>query len=105
MLVQIVYFYQSNAGHVVYAAHNRGVVARWQVCDDRRFPSVGRSVAAVYDVADLVSGDDPADYRGLPVIIRGNQSSCAIVQFQGGIGQCTWEYYMEVHRAQDLWHE
>ena len=45
-------------------------------------------MAAVLDVADLIAGDNPADYRSLPVIIRGNQSSCAVVQFQCRISQC-----------------
>ena len=38
VLIQIVHFHQSNTGGVVYAPHDRGVVTRWQVCDDRRFP-------------------------------------------------------------------
>ena len=32
------------------------------------------SVTAVSDIADLVAGDNPADDRRLPVIIRGDQS-------------------------------
>ena len=52
--MQIVYFDQCNAGGIVYTAHDRGVVAWWQVCDDRRLPWVARSVAAVSDIADLV---------------------------------------------------
>ena len=52
--MQIVHFYQSNSGRVVYATHDRGVVARWQICDDCRLPWVARSVAAGLDVADLV---------------------------------------------------
>ena len=43
---------------------------------------------AVLDRADLVASDNPADYRSLPVIIRGNQSSGAVVQFQCRISQC-----------------
>ena len=50
---KIVHFHQSNSGHVVYTAHDRGVVTRRQVCDDRRLPSVTGSVAAVSDIADL----------------------------------------------------
>ena len=34
-LVDYVHFHESNSGHVVYTADNRGVVARWQVCNDR----------------------------------------------------------------------
>ena len=67
-----------------------GAVTRTDLCEvgnDRRFPSVSRCVAAVYDLLNLVSGDDPADYRMRPVVIRGNQSSDAIVQLQGRIKQ------------------
>src|SRR4029077_7878945 len=56
-------------------------------CDDRRFSSVTGCVAAVYDVDPLIAGDNPADYCLMPVIIRGNQSSPAIVQLQGRIQQ------------------
>ena len=48
---------------------------------------VRRSVAAVLNVLDLAAGDDSADYRMLPVVIRGNQSPSAIVQFQFWISQ------------------
>ena len=34
VLIQIVNFHQGNTGGVVYAAHDRGVATRWQVCDD-----------------------------------------------------------------------
>ena len=50
--------------------------------------AIARSVAAVPNIADLVPCDDPADYRMLPVIIRGNQRSRAVVQFQCRISQC-----------------
>ena len=43
---KIVHFHQSNSGGVVYTTHDRGVVTRWQVCDDRRLPSVAGRVAA-----------------------------------------------------------
>ena len=46
-----------------------------------------RSVAAVLNVLDLVLGDDAADYRLLPVVVRGNQTPVAIVQFQCRISQ------------------
>jgi hypothetical protein len=46
LLIQIVYFYKRNAGGIVYTPHDRRVVARWQLCDDRRFPAVAGSVAA-----------------------------------------------------------
>src|SRR5918996_3699983 len=85
--MQIVNFYQSHSGDNVFAAHNPGVVTWWQVCNNRRLSSVSRSVAAAPDLAHLVAGDNPADNRMLPVIIRGNQSTCAVVQFQGRISQ------------------
>ena len=85
--VQIVHLSQSNARRVVYTPHDRRVIACWQFCDDCRFPSVARSVAAVPDIAYLVAGDDSADDRVPPVIIRGNQSSSAVVQFQRRISQ------------------
>ena len=44
---------RATPSRVVYAAYDRGVVTWWQVCDDRRFPSVTRSVAAFLDIAGL----------------------------------------------------
>src|SRR6476620_11429502 len=87
ILLQIVYFHESNAGGIVYTTYNGGVATYWQVCYDCRLPAVVWSVAAGDDVTHLVGGDDPADYRRSPIIVRGNQSPCAIVQFQGGISQ------------------
>src|SRR6266403_676606 len=86
-LMQVVHFHERNSSGVVYPTHDGGVVTRWEVCDDRRFPRVRRSVAAVLNVLDLVLGDDAADYRMLPVVVGGNQSSGAIVQFQCRISQ------------------
>ena len=37
---------------------------------------------------DLIAGDNPAQYRGLPVIIGSNQCSGPVVQFQSRISQC-----------------
>src|SRR5881394_1543640 len=85
--MQIVHFHESNSGSVAYPAHNRGVITGWQVSNHRRFARVARSVTAILNILDLVLGDDPADDGSLPVIIRGNQSSIAIVQFQCGISQ------------------
>src|SRR5215469_470585 len=68
--------------------HDRGVITRLQRCNDCRLAWLSWSVPTVLDRANLIAGDDPADYRGLPVIIRSNQRPCAIVQFQGGISQC-----------------
>ena len=103
--VQVVYFHESNPGRVVYTPHNRGVVSRLQVRNYRRLRWVSWSMPARLNSGDLAGCEDATDYRMLPVIVRGNQSSCAIVQFQGGISQCNWEYYMEAHRAQGLWRE
>src|SRR4029079_3663195 len=61
--------------------------------------SVSRSMAAVPDIASLIAGDNPTDYRLLPVIIRGNQSSAAIVQLQGGITQCIGNAILSELRA------
>src|SRR5262249_58787955 len=54
---------------------------------DRRFPGVHRSPTAIHYILDLVVGDNPADYRCLPVVIGSNQISVAVVQFQCGILQ------------------
>src|SRR4029077_20576470 len=79
---------ECNSGSIVYATHNRSAATRWQICDDCRLKGVARSVAAVPDIGPLIGGDNPADYRIAPVVIRGNQISRAVVQFQGRISQC-----------------
>ena len=56
LLIQVVHFHERNSGGVVYPTHDGGVVTRWEVCDDRRFARVRRSVAAVLNVLDLVAG-------------------------------------------------
>src|SRR5215510_4872965 len=80
--IQVVHFHERNSGGVVYPTHDGGVVTRWEGCDDRGFPRVARSAAAVLDILDLIASDDAADYRMLPVIVGGNQNPVAIVQFQ-----------------------
>src|SRR4029077_8315520 len=85
--MQVVHFHERNSGSVVYPTHDGGVVTRWEVFDDRIFARVRRSVAAVLNILDLVVGDDAADYRMLPVIVRSNQSSGVIAQFQCRISQ------------------
>src|SRR5436305_1965323 len=97
--MQIVHFHQSNHCRVIYTVDDRSVVAHWKVCDDCRFAWVTRCVAAVYDILDLVLGDNPADDRSLPVIIRGNQRSGAIVQFQCGISHWIWNAILTELRA------
>ncbi len=74
---------------VIYAAEDRGVVAGWQrwLRYDGPLPPVPGSVAAAPDLLYLVAGDNPADYRRSPIIIRRNQIPCAVMQFQGGISQ------------------
>src|SRR5438105_898945 len=79
---KIVHFRKGNANGVVHAAHNRGIVSGWQRNNDGRLACLSRSMPAVLDRADLVAGDDSADYRCLPVIVRSNQRPCAIMQFQ-----------------------
>ena len=85
---KIVHFHETDSSGVIYATHNRGVVPRWQICNDRRFEWICRSVAAVLNIGDLVPCDNAADYRMLPVIIRANQRSSRVVQFQCRISQC-----------------
>src|SRR5438477_156724 len=87
LLIQIVHFHEGNAGGIVYAAHDRGVVTWWQCCNNRRLPWVCWSMAAVPDPLHLIVHNNPADYRGHPVIVRGNQSSGRVVQFQCRISQ------------------
>src|SRR5438034_8716652 len=62
-LLQIVHFHQSNSGGAVHPAHDRGVVARWKVCYDRRLPGISGGQPAVNNFLDLVVGDNPADDR------------------------------------------
>src|SRR5437667_12064549 len=86
-LMQIVYFPKGNSVVAVYTAHDGGVVTRGQVPNYRRFPRIPRSPTAIDDILHLILSDNPADDRSLPVIIRSNQISGAIVQFQCGILQ------------------
>src|SRR5882724_2790977 len=87
LLIQIVYLNQTNSSGVVYTVDNRGVVARLQICNNRRLACRSRSVAAVLNIADLIAGDNPPEYRCLPVIIGSNQCSGPVVQFQSRITQ------------------
>src|SRR4029077_474780 len=82
-LLQTVHFHEGNSGQVVYTTDDRGVVARWQIRDDCRVKGIARSVAAGLNLVDLISGDNSTDDGGGPVVIRGNQSSRAVVQFHG----------------------
>src|SRR5437773_1069185 len=72
ILLQIIHFHQSNSNSVVHTTHNRSVVSWLQRRDDCRLAWLSRSTPAVLDRANLVAGDDPADYRSLPVVVRGN---------------------------------
>src|SRR5262249_39625806 len=85
-LVQIVHFDQSNSGGVAYTAYDGGIVARWQICNNRRLACCSRSVTTVLDIANLITGDNSAEYRCLPVVIRSNQCSGSVVKFQSRIG-------------------
>jgi hypothetical protein len=51
------------------------------------------------DSAYLVAADDAADLRSLPVIVTGNQSPVAIVQFQCRISQCIGDPKLSELRA------
>ena len=44
-------------------------------------------MAAVPDVLNLIAGDNPTNYRGHPVIVRRNQSPCAVMQLKRRINQ------------------
>src|SRR6476620_5092344 len=83
----MVRLHETNSRAAVHPAHDRCVAARWKVCDNRRFPSVSRSVTAVLNFLGLVVADDAADSRNLPIVIRGNLTSTSIVQFQCRIRQ------------------
>src|SRR5437764_13886997 len=87
LLIEIVDLYQRHANNDVLAAHNRGVSARWQVCYDCRLACIRRRMPAVLNIHDLVAGDNPAADSSLPVIVIGNDSTAAVVQFQCGISQ------------------
>ena len=54
---------------------------------DRRLQIIRRRPPAALDVTDLVGEDDPPEYRIAPIVIRSNQSSSAIAQFQCRISQ------------------
>src|SRR5436190_640623 len=86
-LIQVVHFHESNSGGAIYTAHDCCVIACWQICDDCRFPSISWSQSAIDDFLNLILCDNAADYRSLPIIVGGNQSARAIVQFQCRISQ------------------
>src|ERR1044071_9234159 len=88
LLIQIVHLDQSNSNSVVYTAYDGGVVARLQVCNDRRLARHSRHMATVLNIADLTASDDSTEYRRLPVIVGSNHCSSAVVQFQHRIRQC-----------------
>src|SRR5437764_561002 len=99
--MQIVHFHQSNSGGAVYPAHDSRVVACRQVCNNRRFPAVTRSVTAVLNFLHLIMGDNSADDSSLPVIVSANQSASAIVQFQCWILQWIGNAKLTELRAND----
>src|SRR5262245_53640811 len=85
--MQVVHLDERNSGGAVHPSHDCGVVTRREVGDNRRFARVRWGVAAILYILDLVAGDDAADDRLLPIIVKGNQSAGVIVQFQCWIGQ------------------
>ena len=68
----------SNSGGVAYTMYNRCVVARLQVCNYGRLAGCSRSVATALNLVNLISGDNPAEYCRLPVIVGANQRSSPI---------------------------
>src|SRR5947208_1359971 len=83
----MLHFYEANSGAGIESTHHGGLVTRRQDPNDGRFPLSPRGQAGIHDILHLVLSDNPADDRRLPVIIRSNQISGAIVQFQCGILQ------------------
>src|ERR1700747_2363511 len=61
--VEIVHFHESNSGGVVYAAHDGCVIARLQVCNNRRLACRSWSVATILNIGDLIAGDNATEYR------------------------------------------
>ena len=96
---EIIHLHKSDSRRATYPTHNRGVTTGWQVCDNRRFPPVPGSMAAVLNILDLIAGDDPADDCLLPVVVRGNQSPIGIVQFQCWIAHRVWNSELTELRA------
>src|SRR3954469_25892068 len=86
-LLQIVHFHESYSRGAINAAHDRCVIACREICYDGRFPSICGSPSSIEDLLDLVVHYNPADYCRLPIIVGGNQSSGAIVQFECWISQ------------------
>ena len=76
--VQIVRFDQSGAGCAIAPAHDRGVSARGQGPDDRRFQLVRRRNAGRFDLSLLRVG---------PVIVRRDDRAGVVAQFQGRVRQ------------------
>ena len=58
LLIQIVYFHESNAGGIVYTAYDRSVVTCWQLYDHCRLPSVRRRQPTGDDIAHLAVADE-----------------------------------------------
>ena len=89
--IQVVHFHESNAGGVIHATHDHGVVTCCQICDDCGFPSITRCVTTGLNLAKLITGDNPANDWRHPVVIGCNQSSRAVVQLQCRITQHIWK--------------
>src|SRR5436190_11487964 len=87
ILLQIIHLHESHTSGVAHNAYYCSVIVRLQRCDDRRLAWLSGSMPAVSDRVHLVVGDNSADDCSLPVIIRGNQSACAVMQVQCRISQ------------------
>ena len=72
--IQVVHFHESNAGGVIHATHDHGVVTCCQICDDCGFPSITRCVTTGLNLAKLITGDNPANDWRHPVVIGCNRA-------------------------------
>lgn len=71
-LRQRIHLDQRYTGCVRVAAHDRRVAARRQGCNDGRFAGVAPRIAACVNRGDLITGDDAAGLRYLPVVVASN---------------------------------
>ena len=69
ILLKVVHFHERNSNSVIYTTHDRSVVTWLQRRDDRTLAWLSRSMPAVLNRADLISGDNAADRCSLPVIV------------------------------------
>src|SRR5207247_369383 len=75
LLREVISFYKADAGRVVFAAHNRGVVARRECLDESRFQVVGRCKRGRFNLSLLTA----AVWLRLPIVVRSDRGSTCIV--------------------------